>query len=104
MASEKSRNNLIPLTPEKAREYGRRGGIKSGEARRERKTLKDELLLLLSTGDIQNKIVTALIEQAEKGNTKAFELIRDTAGEKPSDKLEAEVKQDVSINIELSDD
>ena len=31
-------------------------------------------------------IVAALIKKAAKGDTKAFELIRDTVGEKPVDK------------------
>ena len=74
-------------------ENGRKGGIASGEARRKRKTLKEELLLMLSDGDIQEKISLALINEAIKGNnagsvTKAFEVIRDTIGEKPADKVE----------------
>jgi len=42
-----------PKSTEEARERGRKGGIKSGEVRRERKALKEELLLLLSEGDTQ---------------------------------------------------
>ena len=73
---------------------GRKGGIASGEARRKRKTLKEELLLMLSDGDIQEKISLALINEAIKGNnsgsvTKAFEVIRDTIGERPVEKVQA---------------
>lgn len=83
-----NKDNLKPVrTKEEARERGKKGGIKSGEVRRERKTLKDELLLLLATGNTQNKVSLALIEKALSGDTKAFEVIRDTIGEKPQDKL-----------------
>lgn len=91
-----NKNNLKPVrTKEEARERGKKGGIKSGEVRRERKTLKDELLLLLATGNTQNKVSLALIEKALSGDTKAFEVIRDTIGEKAVEKVE-------NTNIELS--
>ena len=89
--------NLIPnseRSPSEVRENGKKGGIASGEARRKRKTLKEELLLMLSDGDIQEKISLALINEAIKGNnagsvTKAFEVIRDTIGERPVEKVQA---------------
>lgn len=91
-----NKDNLKPVrTKEEARERGKKGGIKSGEVRRERKTLKDELLLLLATGNTQNKVSLALIKKALSGDTKAFEVIRDTIGEKAVEKVE-------NTNIELS--
>ena len=97
--------NLKPVqTEEEAREKGKKGGIASGKARKERKALKEELLLLLSKGDTQEKISLSLIKEAMKGNTKAFEVIRDTIGEKPVEKIDADVNSDITINIELSDD
>ena len=87
----KGEENLIPMnerTMEEQREIARLGGIASGKARRERKTLKEELLVLLSNGDTQEKISLSLIQQALEGNTKAFEIIRDTVGEKPKDVVE----------------
>ena len=92
MANEQ---NLKPVKSKKeARERGRKGGLASGEARRKRKTLKEELLLMLSEGDIQEKISIALINEAINGNnagsvTKAFEVIRDTIGERPVEKVQA---------------
>ena len=94
MANEQ---NLIPnseRTPSELREMARNGGLASGEARRKRKTLKEELLLMLSDGDIQEKISLALINEAINGNnsgsvTKAFEVIRDTIGERPVEKVQA---------------
>lgn len=96
--------NLKTPTSEEARINGRKGGIASGKARAERKALKEELLLLLSKGDTQEKISLSLIREAIKGNTKAFEVIRDTIGEKPVDKIEADVDSSVSINIQIDDD
>lgn len=80
--------NLKVPTSEEARENGKKGGIASGKARAERKALKEELLLLLSEGDTQKKISLSLIQQALDGNTKAFEVIRDTIGEKPVEKVD----------------
>ena len=89
------KDNLRPVSStEEARERGRKGGLASGEARRKRKTLKEELLLMLSDGYIQEKISIALINEAINGNnagsvTKAFEVIRDTIGERPVEKVQA---------------
>lgn len=97
MANEE---NLKPFdsnqSREEAKKNGKKGGIKSGEVRRERKLLKDELLLLLSTGNTQEKISLALIQKALKGDTKAFEIIRDTVGEKPTQVIEG---FDASVNV-----
>ena len=81
--------NLRPTitTTERAKELGRLGGIQKAKKIRERKLLKEELLAILSSEDYQNKISTALIQKAAKGDVKAFEVIRDTIGEKPVDKV-----------------
>lgn len=87
-----AKEDLKPVrTKEEAKERGRKGGIKSGEVRAQRKTLKEELLLLLSQGDTQSKMSLALIQKAMNGDTKAFEVIRDSIGEKPVDKVQANV-------------
>ena len=92
--------NLKKLSSEEARKNGKKGGIKSVEVRRARKTLKEELLLLLSNGDTQERLSLALIEKAFKGDTKAFEVIRDTIGEKQADKHDLDITQ-TPINIEI---
>ena len=108
MANEQ---NLIPnseRTPNELREMARNGGLASGEARRKRKTLKEELLLMLSEGETQQSVTLALIEKAMSGDTKAFEVIRDTIGEKPVDKVMiADVEPSVVAEMEamvLTDD
>ena len=93
MANTENLVSLADRTTEEQRSIASAGGKASGEARRKRKTLKEELLLMLSDGDIQEKISLALINEAINGNnagsvTKAFEVIRDTIGEKPADKVE----------------
>lgn len=95
-------DNLIPMnerTKEEQREIARKGGIASGESRRQRKTLKEELLLLLEKGDTQERVSLALIQEALKGNTKAFEVIRDSIGEKPIDKVEQEVVNTIKVDV-----
>lgn len=114
MANEQ---NLVPFTSEQSREEaaknGRKGGIASGEARRARKTLRAELEALLSmptvdkeTGEkkdttIQSSITAALVKQALRGNIRAFEIIRDTIGEKPAEHVMLdEISQDTIDLVE----
>ena len=99
MANEQ---NLKPVKSKKeARERGRKGGLASVESRRKRKTLKEELLLILSEGETQQSVTLALIEKAMSGDTKAFEVIRDTIGEKPIDKVMiADVEPSVIAEVE----
>ena len=87
--------NLIPLnkrTKNDQRKIAKKGGKKSGESRRNKKTLRELLEIALSLKDefsgeeLKFELVKSLIEQAIKGNIKAFEVIRDTIGEKPTDK------------------
>lgn len=103
--------NLVSLadrTTEEQRAIASAGGKASGEARRKRKTLKEELLLMLSEGETQQSVTLALIEKAMGGDTKAFEVIRDTIGEKPVDKVMiADVEPSVIAEVEamvLTDD
>ena len=82
---------------EEQREIARKAGKKSAQIRKERKTLREELLTLLreeitdkKSGRVmetQAALSAALIKQALSGNTKAYEIIRDTIGEKPIDNV-----------------
>ena len=87
MANEQ---NLKPVSSKKeARERGRKGGLASVEARRKRKSLKEELLLMLEDEELQQSVAIALIKQAQNGNVKAFGMLRDTIGEAPVEKVQA---------------
>jgi len=99
MANEK---NLKPVrTKKEARERGRNGGKKSGEVRRARKTLKEELLALLETEEYNKKISLAMIHEAEMGNVKAFLAVRDTIEENPKDKVEVTQDKPFEVNISV---
>ena len=87
MANEQ---NFKPVSSKKeARERGRKGGLASVEARRKRKSLKEELLLMLEDEELQQSVAIALIKQAQNGNVKAFGMLRDTIGEAPVEKVQA---------------
>jgi len=89
--------NLKVPTSEEARENGRKGGIASGKARREKRTMAEILNLLLSekagTSNMNCKeaIVLRAIQQAIKGDAKARDFVRDTIGEKPTEKTQASI-------------
>lgn len=88
-------------TNEEAKKRGRAGGIKSGQVRRERRTLREELLALLSAGNTQTNMNLALVQRALDGDIKAYEVVRDTIGEKPVDKvIVAEVDQSIIEEVE----
>ena len=96
--------NLISLadrTTEEQREIARKGGLKSGEVRKARKTLKETLLLMLEEGNTQDNITLALLQKALNGDTKAYEVIRDTVGEKPTDKIEQSGESKLDVNIRV---
>ncbi len=101
--------NLIPTnrrSKEEVKKNASKGGKKSGEVRRQRRTLREELLALLSDGKTQEKMSLALLNEALNGNnsgsvTKAFEVVRDTIGEKPVEKVVvAEVDQSIIDEVE----
>lgn len=112
---------LKKIPPEQRRENGRKGGIKSGEVRRRNRQIKDTLQLLMdstikkgkgvSTEKIKDlskvhdmnltteqAMVLAMINKAMNGDVSAFIAIRDTLGEKPTDKVE------VSNEVVILDD
>lgn len=102
MANEQ---NLRPSEYRLTQEEAKRGGIASGKARGEKKMLRDALNMLLSMKVKNDAVLDALgipknaqthavkmsvaqLQEAEDGNTAAFNSIRDTIGEKPTDKTE----------------
>lgn len=101
MANEQNLIRNEDLTPEERRKRASKAGKASVEARRKRKTLKEELLLLLETEDYNKKISLAMIKEAMLGNTKAFNTIRDTIGEKPVEKVEIEQDKPFEVNIKV---
>lgn len=103
---------------EEAKKNGRKGGIASGEARRKRKAFKEQIDYFLSLPfpdmidskgnslkdtfknfgieeeEIDNQMAMVLSmwrNVIKKGDVSAFTALRDTVGEKPSDKIEGNV-------------
>ena len=115
---EKKSNNADNLigkgfesrTTEEVRAIASKGGKNSVESRRRKKLLKEcfEVLLDKDFKGKDGKIATGaetlamtVFQKAQRGDLKAFELVRDTAGEKPIDKVMlAEVDQKTIDEVE----
>lgn len=78
----------------------KKDGMKSAEARRERKIFKEEILKRMKEND-WNEVIDNLIARAKK-NSKDFEVLRDTIGQKPKETEEHEVKLPI-FNFEVVD-
>lgn len=65
-----------PFTTENAAEYGAKGGRKSGEVRRAKRDLRQELQALLDSGDRAERLCLALYDKAVEGDPRAFAEIR----------------------------
>lgn len=105
--SPESRKNRFQTGGERAREAGR----KSGEARREKGDLRRLCQIWMeeevATGKDGEKItggqmmVRVAVKEVAKGNPRFWELLRDTAGFKPVDKvMVAEVDPSVIDQVE----
>lgn len=105
--------NLIPAnmrSKEENSENGRKGGVKSGEIRRQRKAMKENLELLLSL-DVQDKkmkgvmkflgideddmtnqmaLQVAMLKEGLSGNVQAYKEIRDMVEGKPQENVKVE--------------
>ena len=85
-------------------EIARQGGVASGIARREKKSLREAMQILMDA-DLTGKdgktmtgteaMAAKAFQAALKGDWKAWELVRNTAGQKPVDKVQ--MKTDVNI-------
>lgn len=84
-----------------ASERGKTGGKKSGEARRRKKELREHLEALLAgkrDGMTTAEALTlALVEKGLAGDVRAFEVIRDTIGEKPVEKSKQEISGGMAL-------
>ena len=118
MANNKNLKPQNKRTKKEQREIARKGGIASGKARKEKADLKKQLLVWLDAEVARDKegnsitgaeyMVQVAVREMKKGSPRFWELMRDTAGFKPIDKvMVAEVEQDVIDEVEkaiLGDD
>lgn len=102
--SENSLKNLEMANPENNfnnSEIARKAQAKSVESRKKNQTLAELLKIALTlqneeTGETNNIAITnAIINKAIKGDVSAYQTIRDTIGEKPTDKQE--ITGDVNV-------
>lgn len=117
------KENLIDAahrTEEELREMTRKGGIKSGEARRRKKTMREALEMMLFKTELNEQtkqmlkaegvedvddmnhqmvITRSLIAKAESGDVQAYNAICAMIGEKPAEKME--VNGDLLRNLQV---
>jgi len=107
--------NLRPFkNEEEAREAGKKGGKKSGEVRRRKRAMRETLEIILSMAlssdeareltdiedikafaeangkniTVQDAMLLKQVQLALAGSPRSFEIVRDTVGEKPKERIE----------------
>lgn len=107
-----AKEDLIPMSQrskEEVKKIASKGGVNSGKARRNKALLKDCLQILMEKKmlDGDGKKITGaealsveVFQKALAGDMKAWELLRDTAGQKPVDKVE---QTNTNITIDFGD-
>lgn len=114
MANEKNLITQAERSKEQAKAISRMGGLARGKQRKARRTFKEiaeQMLQLKTPEDIKNKLINkfpelknldlknsdaitlAQLARAISGDTKAFEVIRDTVGDRP-----------VNVNVDVTTD
>ena len=116
------KENLIDTaqrTEEELRAMTRKGGIKSGESRRRKKTMREALEFLMYKAELsealkqrmrdegikdedmnhQMAITRSLIAKAEAGDVQAYNAICAMIGEKPAEKVEMSGGTVQTVNI-----
>lgn len=102
--------NLIPGAHPLTVQDQSKGGKASGKARKYKGDLRRAAEAVLKNNYIAKDgteksgaeiLVLKLLDSAMKGNVRAFEVLRDTAGQKPVDKVEASQKI-VQKTVDLS--
>ncbi|MFR7544550.1 MAG: hypothetical protein ACLUWN_01180 [Clostridia bacterium] len=124
MANEQ---NLIPFnkrTESEQREYAKKGGQKSGEVRRQRKAMKEQMEMLLSLPfkqseslefmkdlgieednlDNQMALIVAMYGKALKGDVQAFNTIREVVQDEKTVKDEEKIQIINDLPLDEEDD
>lgn len=96
-----SRANLKRPSTEEARKRGAKGG-KASAKRRQAYASLTEALKDQCTPEVMQELTARLIKEAEGGNMRAYELLRDQLGEKPVERIE-QTNIDISVEFEGGD-
>jgi len=86
MANEQNLVSLATRPQRERQEIARKGQVASTKAKKENKLIKDRILERMGENDWDD-MIDGLIKRAKEGD-KAFEVLRDTIGQKPSDVIE----------------
>lgn len=96
MANEQ---NLLPGGSHKfTLEEASKGGRNSAKVRRENKLIKDRILERMGETD-WDTMIDNLIQRASL-DTKSFEVLRDTIGQKPTEHIEADVNSIIRVTLD----
>lgn len=121
---EKQNRNLIPttrLSETERRELSRKGGLASAAARKRKKDIREVFDALLSSpatpemqekaaklgfdaetvGTVYDVLGVAMIDKALSGDGYCFQLVRDSAGDKPTDKSEVTASVMTEKDLEI---
>lgn len=99
MELDMNEQNLKPITSkEQARELQLKSAKKRSENIKERKLIKDRILEKMNQTD-WDEMIEGLMERAKESD-KAFEILRDTIGEKPRDEIQMDTSVSFVIDIE----
>lgn len=109
--ANKGQENLIPMnerSKDEVRELGQKGGIRSGEVRREKATMKKTLEMMLNTTNEDGEtyqyevtlgLIANAIDKTKGGSPEAYKTILAVLGE-----LKEEKEQETpSLNITITD-
>lgn len=109
--ANKGQENLIPMnerSKDEVRELGQKGGIRSGEVRREKATMKKTLEMMLNTTNEDGEtyqyevtlgLIANAIDKTKGGSPEAYKTILAVLGE-----LKEEKEQETpSLNINIVD-
>lgn len=117
MASGKSKEELAKIgantrfkAGKQQAEIARKAAIASAAVRREKRTMREIAEIILSknvtTSDgivtVKYAVLAKVIDKALKGNLPAAEFIRDTIGEKPTDKQEVTGAFNIMPSVEVN--
>ena len=117
MASGRSKEELAKIgantrfkAGKEQAEIARQGAIASAAVRKEKRTMREIAEIILSKnvttsdGVVTRKyaIIAKAIDKALEGNLQASEFIRDTIGEKPTDKQEVTGAFNIMPSVEIN--
>ena len=118
-ARAKQDANLVKFTEETAADAGKKGGVKSGEARRRKRTIRETLQAMLDCqipdaeraealkalgfdGTFRDGMSVAMLEKACKGDVEAGRFVRDTIGEKPREGVDLTLDEKPLASIDMT--